>query len=160
MKIKRPLVERLGVPEGILDIAEEIYPEILLSIGNNDTVGMLENSSMYVKGNFNINDFNFNRILFNYKIFEGDDLEIIGMSQSTNSKLTDKYKLKTVPNDGMVELTSGKMKSREGTVVDADELVDEMIATSQKLTEELGKVKDFTKTIRTIRETKYISGRI
>jgi hypothetical protein len=105
MKIKRPLVERLGVPEGILYISEEIYPEILLSIGNNDTVGMLENSSMYVKGNFNINDFNFNRILFNYKIFEGDDLEIIGMSQSTNSKLTDKYKLKTVPNDGMVELT-------------------------------------------------------
>ncbi|MEO6733120.1 MAG: arginine--tRNA ligase [Ferruginibacter sp.] len=45
---------------------------------------------------------------------------------------------------GMVELTSGKMKSREGTVVDADELVDEMIATSQRLTEELGKVKDFT----------------
>lgn len=45
---------------------------------------------------------------------------------------------------GMVELTTGKMKSREGTVVDADELVDEMIATSQKLTEELGKVKDFT----------------
>ncbi len=45
---------------------------------------------------------------------------------------------------GMVELTTGKMKSREGTVVDADELVDEMVATSQKLTEELGKVKDFT----------------
>ena len=44
---------------------------------------------------------------------------------------------------GMVELTSGKMKSREGTVVDADELVDEMIATSQQLTEALGKVKDF-----------------
>ena len=45
---------------------------------------------------------------------------------------------------GMVELTSGKMKSREGTVVDADEIVDEMVSTSQKLTEELGKVKDFT----------------
>lgn len=45
---------------------------------------------------------------------------------------------------GMVELTSGKMKSREGTVVDADELVDEMVSTSQQLTEELGKVKDFT----------------
>ena len=47
---------------------------------------------------------------------------------------------------GMVELTSGKMKSREGTVVDADEIVDEMIATSQQLTQELGKVKDFTET--------------
>ena len=45
---------------------------------------------------------------------------------------------------GMVELTTGKMKSREGTVVDADDLVDEMIATSQRHTEELGKVKDFT----------------
>ncbi len=45
---------------------------------------------------------------------------------------------------GMVELTTGKMKSREGTVVDADELVDEMIATAKHHTEELGKVKDFT----------------
>ncbi len=45
---------------------------------------------------------------------------------------------------GMVELPSGKMKSREGTVVDADDLVDEMINTARKHTEELGKVKDFT----------------
>lgn len=45
---------------------------------------------------------------------------------------------------GMVELTTGKMKSREGTVVDADDLIDEMITTSKHHTEELGKVKDFT----------------
>ncbi len=45
---------------------------------------------------------------------------------------------------GMVELTSGKMKSREGTVVDADDIVEEMLSTSQQHTEELGKVKDFT----------------
>lgn len=45
---------------------------------------------------------------------------------------------------GMVELTTGQMKSREGTVVDADELVDEMVSTSEQLTTELGKVKDFT----------------
>jgi arginyl-tRNA synthetase len=45
---------------------------------------------------------------------------------------------------GMVELPTGKMKSREGTVVDADDLVDEMIAISKQKTEELGKVKDFT----------------
>ncbi len=45
---------------------------------------------------------------------------------------------------GMVELTSGKMKSREGTVVDADDLVNEMVDTSKQHTEELGKVKDFT----------------
>ena len=46
---------------------------------------------------------------------------------------------------GMVELTTGKMKSREGTVVDADDLVDEMVATAEKHTKELGKVNDFTK---------------
>jgi arginyl-tRNA synthetase len=45
----------------------------------------------------------------------------------------------------MVELTTGKMKSREGTVVDADDLIDEMVATAEKHTEELGKVNDFTK---------------
>ena len=45
---------------------------------------------------------------------------------------------------GMVELPTGKMKSREGTVVDADDLVAEMINISQHKTEELGKVKDFT----------------
>lgn len=47
---------------------------------------------------------------------------------------------------GMVELPTGKMKSREGTVVDADDLVDEMINTAKHHTEELGKVKDFTPT--------------
>lgn len=46
---------------------------------------------------------------------------------------------------GMVELPSGRMKSREGTVVDADDLVDEMVAIAAKHTEESGKVNDFAK---------------
>jgi arginyl-tRNA synthetase len=45
---------------------------------------------------------------------------------------------------GMVELPSGKMKSREGNVVDADDMVDEMTAIARKNTEELGKVDGFT----------------
>jgi arginyl-tRNA synthetase len=45
---------------------------------------------------------------------------------------------------GMVELPTGKMKSREGTVVDADDLVAEMVHISAQHTEALGKVKDFT----------------
>ena len=39
----------------------------------------------------------------------------------------------------MVDLPEGKMKSREGTVVDADELMDEVVSTAKKQTEELGK---------------------
>ena len=42
---------------------------------------------------------------------------------------------------GMVDLPSGKMKSREGTVVDADDLMDEMVETAKQRTEELGKTE-------------------
>ena len=45
---------------------------------------------------------------------------------------------------GMVELPNGKMKSREGTVVDADDLVAEMIADAKKTSEELGKFDDMS----------------
>jgi arginyl-tRNA synthetase len=45
---------------------------------------------------------------------------------------------------GMVDLPSGKMKSREGTVVDADDLMDEMIKTAAEYTEAAGKVDGFT----------------
>lgn len=45
---------------------------------------------------------------------------------------------------GMVELPTGRMKTREGTVVDADDLVDEIVKVVEKHTEELGKVEGFT----------------
>jgi arginyl-tRNA synthetase len=44
---------------------------------------------------------------------------------------------------GMVDLPSGRMKSREGTVVDADDLIDEIIAEAGKRSEELGKTEEF-----------------
>ena len=45
---------------------------------------------------------------------------------------------------GMVDLPSGKMKSREGTVVDADELINEMKLNANNLSKELGKIDDFS----------------
>jgi arginyl-tRNA synthetase len=47
---------------------------------------------------------------------------------------------------GMVELPDGKMKSREGTVVDADNLIDEMIQTAKEMSEELGKLQGLSDT--------------
>ena len=44
---------------------------------------------------------------------------------------------------GMVDLPSGKMKSREGTVVDADDLIQEMTDTSEEISKELGKLDDY-----------------
>ena len=45
---------------------------------------------------------------------------------------------------GMVDLPSGKMKSREGTVVDADELIDDMTRTAAEISEELGKLEGYS----------------
>lgn len=45
---------------------------------------------------------------------------------------------------GMVELPEGKMKSREGTVVDADDLIDEMVNAARQVAEEQGKAKEYT----------------
>jgi len=45
---------------------------------------------------------------------------------------------------GMVDLPSGKMKSREGTVVDADDLMEEMTKTAAAISEELGKLDDYS----------------
>lgn len=45
---------------------------------------------------------------------------------------------------GMVELPSGKMKSREGTVVDADDLIEEMVVTAREISEELGKLEGYS----------------
>lgn len=45
---------------------------------------------------------------------------------------------------GMVELPEGKMKSREGTVVDADDLMEEMISTAREISQELGKLDGLT----------------
>jgi len=49
---------------------------------------------------------------------------------------------------GLVELPTGRMKTREGTVVDADDIIDEMTGIAAKHTEELGKVDDFTESER------------
>ncbi len=51
---------------------------------------------------------------------------------------------------GMVDLPSGKMKSREGTVVDADDLMDDMIEHAKEQTEALGKIDDFTEEEKTV----------
>lgn len=86
-----------------------------------------------------------------YKIDQS--IYVIGDEQNYHMKvlklIAEKLELPNAANIyhlsyGMVELPSGKMKSREGTVVDADDMVAEMIATAKHHTEELGKVKDFT----------------
>jgi arginyl-tRNA synthetase len=83
----------------------------------------------------------------------GESIYVVGDEQNYHFKvlklIAEKLKLPGAEgiyhlSYGMVELPSGRMKSREGTVVDADDLIDEMVSIAGKHTEELGKVKDFT----------------
>jgi arginyl-tRNA synthetase len=86
-----------------------------------------------------------------YKIDQS--IYVIGDEQNYHMKvlklIAEKLQLPNAENIyhlsyGMVELPTGKMKSREGTVVDADDIVTEMETVAQQKTEELGKVKDFS----------------
>jgi arginyl-tRNA synthetase len=89
-----------------------------------------------------------------YNEFKCDDsIYVVGDEQNYHFKVLKLIcqKLKLASADGiyhlsygMVELPTGRMKTREGTVVDADEIVDEMTNVAKQKTEELGKVKDFT----------------
>lgn len=92
--------------------------------------------------------------VFKYKEYKSDQsIYVVGDEQNYHFKVLKliAQKLGLPAADGiyhlsygMVELPTGKMKSREGTVVDADDLLDNMIQIAQQKTEELGKVKDFT----------------
>lgn len=81
--------------------------------------------SIYVVGNEQ--DYHFN-VLFNI-------LKRLGKPYAAGS-----YHL----SYGMVDLPTGRMKSREGTVVDADDLMEEMVQTATVRTQELGKIEEFT----------------
>jgi len=83
----------------------------------------------------------------------GESIYVVGDEQNYHFKvlklISEKMKIPGAEgiyhlSYGMVELPTGRMKSREGTVVDADDMVDEMVAIAGKHTEELGKVKDFS----------------
>lgn len=88
-----------------------------------------------------------------YEEFSADEsIYVIGDEQNYHMKALQLIcKKLNIPNAeniyhlsyGMVELPEGRMKSREGTVVDADDIVAEMEAISEKHTLELGKVNDF-----------------
>jgi arginyl-tRNA synthetase len=107
-----------------------------------------DGTSVYITQDLGLADEKFED--FQYK----DSIYIIGDEQNYHMKVL-KLILKKLQKPyadgiyhlsyGMVDLPTGRMKSREGTVVDADDLVDEMVSIAATHTEDLGKVAGFTK---------------
>ncbi len=89
------------------------------------------------------NDFSPKKLIYvvgNEQIYHFDVLKLV-LKKLNRHWADDIYHL----SYGMVELPNGKMKSREGTIVDADDLMNEMINIAQKISKELGKFDDFSK---------------
>ncbi len=123
------------------DLSDEGLDEKLLIRSDGTAVYMTQDLGTAVE---RFNDYNFSKHIY-----------VVGNEQNYHFQVL-KVILKKLGYDwadslfhlsyGMVELPEGKMKSREGTVVDADDLMDEMIDTAQTMSEELGKLDEFNET--------------
>jgi arginyl-tRNA synthetase len=106
-----------------------------------------DGTSVYITQDLGLADEKYKDFNYNQSIY------IIGDEQNYHMKVL-KFTLQKLEKPyadgiyhlsyGMVDLPTGRMKSREGTVVDADDLVDEMVSIAAKHTEELGKITGFT----------------
>jgi len=119
-----------------VDLTKDGLDEKLLLRGDGTSVYITQDLGTAIKRQ---EEFNFNRLVY-----------VVGNEQDYHFKVLFLI-LKKLGHDwaqnlfhlsyGMVDLPSGKMKSREGTVVDADELMDEMIKTARETTKALGKTE-------------------
>ena len=122
-----------------VDLSEEGLDEKLVLRG--------DGTSVYITQDMGTCDLKFNDSGFNKSIY------VVGNEQDYHFDVLFKImrKLGRTYGDGlyhlsygMVDLPTGKMKSREGTVVDADDLMQEMIETAETHTKELGKIEGFS----------------
>lgn len=122
-----------------LDLSEYGMDEKILLRADGTTVYMTQDIGTAV---IRYNDFKFDESIYvvgNEQDYHFKVLSIVldKLEYSWSNRLTHL-------SYGMVELPEGKMKSREGTVVDADELIDEMYETAKETSSELGKLNDIS----------------
>ena len=121
-----------------VDLTDEKLDHKLLLRGDGTAVYMTQDIGTAIQRYL---DFDFNRMV--YTVGNEQDYHFNVLFKILNrlgySWATDCHHL----SYGMVDLPSGKMKSREGTVVDADDLMQEMVSTAKSISEELGKLDGF-----------------
>jgi len=121
-----------------VDLTDEKLDHKLLLRGDGTAVYMTQDIGTAIQRHL---DFDFNRMVYtvgNEQDYHFDVLFKI-LNRLGYSWAKDCHHL----SYGMVDLPSGKMKSREGTVVDADDLMQEMVSTAKSISEELGKLDGF-----------------
>lgn len=122
--IKQILKEVLGVPANLTQTAKEIYEVIYNDIPENLDFDDINNYSSEIDGDFRISDYEFKKIEFSMNIEEHDTIKMAGMSTSSISKLTKKFKLKTKIGDNFNVLFSF-IGPKETTGLDIKEFMKE-----------------------------------
>ena len=105
-----------------------------------------DQTSVYITqdiGTFVIRDNEFNADKYMYVVGNEQEYHFKVLQEILNKLGIDGQKVVHI-SYGMVNLPSGKMKSREGTIVDADDLINEVIEKAKERAEELGKLNNFT----------------
>lgn len=93
--VRQILSEALGVPKNIVNVATELYNQILNIIPPNYTFEQLNGFEYKINGEFEISDHKFNEVSFKIDLSEHDTLEIAGMYTGEQGKLTKKFNIKT-----------------------------------------------------------------
>ena len=122
-----------------VDLTDEKLDHKLLLRGDGTAVYMTQDIGTAIQRNI---DFNFSKMV--YTVGNEQDYHFDVLFKVLNRLGYSWAKDCQHLSYGMVDLPSGKMKSREGTVVDADDLMEQMVSTAKSISEDLGKLDDFT----------------
>ena len=96
--IKQAIDEVLGVPDNIVNVANQIYDEVINHIDEDENVGDFDNVYSYIKGKFKVGDLKFKNIeyVFDFKENQQDsDVGMVGMATGGSFKVTKNFKIKS-----------------------------------------------------------------
>ena len=96
--IRKILKEELGVPDNIVNVANQIFDNILSNVKDNETIEELDNKEFIFKDNFQIADLKFKKVEFSFDFrinHEDDNIQIAGMATGGTFKITKKFKIKS-----------------------------------------------------------------
>jgi len=74
------ILEALGIPDNLLDLAEQVYFDLINEITKYRDIEHMMNHPLTINGDFNISDYNFSEIKIRFKFYDYDSLELVGMS--------------------------------------------------------------------------------
>lgn len=96
--IKQAIDEVLGVPDNIVNVANQIYDEVIDHIEDDENISDFDNVHTYIKGKFKVGDLKFKTIEYIFDFRENDqdsDIGMIGMATGGSFKVTKKFKIKS-----------------------------------------------------------------